>query len=502
MNIEEKARAYDEALARCKEWASGTWGHSVDDSPKDIAEFIFPELRESEDEGEDERIRKEILGFIKSFWADHKESIPRISSWLAYLEKQKGASKAIEAVERIDKYIDEHVANAHDMKDSNPDKKYYRGWDDALGKMAGILQDVYSGEKQKESLRDFIDNLPYSDEQKEQSITANDLDEEIHRFFDDCIDVHEAKLCGSISERVIPVDCYELTARHFAKWGEKQKEPKWSPSEGEMGVLYKLCYLSNQITDEDDTELTRLYQDLKREYFNGHSFENMFPKEKQKEQKHPNGCFTCDEYKKGYEEGRRNGFTAGYNKAMKEVEQKEQKPVVTHGETYRVDTLGTQQVIAGKMPQKPAEWSEEDKNKIESIKGLITMGKFVDTNTIKTIWKLLDSLRPQPKVEWSEEDEEMLNSCICSIEESKENRYAYKENDGDTSYDREIAWLKSLRSRVGKEFLQPHWKPSEDEERLIKTSISFLKDFADKGYENAVECIDWLKSKLNGDACK
>ena len=48
--------------------------------------------------------------------------------------------------------------------------------------------------------------------------------------------------------------------------------------------------------------------------------------EKQKEQKHPDGCFTCDEYKKGYEEGRRNGFTAGYNKAMKEVEQKEQKP--------------------------------------------------------------------------------------------------------------------------------------------------------------------------------
>lgn len=42
----------------------------------------------------------------------------------------------------------------------------------------------------------------------------------------------------------------------------------------------------------------------------------------------------------------------------------------------------------------------------------------------------------------------------------------------------------------------------EDEERLINTSISFLKDFADKGYENAVECIDWLKSKLNGNTCK
>ena len=35
---------------------------------------------------------------------------------------------------------------------------------------------------------------------------------------------------------------------------------------------------------------------------------------------------------------------------------------------------------------------------------------------------------------------------------------------------------------------------SEDDERIRKTSISFLKHYADKGYENAVECIDWLES--------
>lgn len=74
--------------------------------------------------------------------------------------------------------------------------------------------------------------LAYLEKQKEQSITANDLDEEIKRFFDDCIDVHEAKLYGNISERVIPVGCYELTARHFAKWSEKQKEQKsWKVGE-------------------------------------------------------------------------------------------------------------------------------------------------------------------------------------------------------------------------------------------------------------------------------
>lgn len=35
---------------------------------------------------------------------------------------------------------------------------------------------------------------------------------------------------------------------------------------------------------------------------------------------------------------------------------------------------------------------------------------------------------------------------------------------------------------------------SEDDERLRKTSIAFLQEFAAKGYENAVECMDWLKS--------
>ncbi len=45
------------------------------------------------------------------------------------------------------------------------------------------------------------------------------------------------------------------------------------------------------------------------------------------------------------------------------------------------------------------------------------------------------------------------------------------------------------------EFLIPELKESEDE-RLMKTTISFLKEYADKGYENAVECIDWLEKHV------
>ena len=36
---------------------------------------------------------------------------------------------------------------------------------------------------------------------------------------------------------------------------------------------------------------------------------------------------------------------------------------------------------------------------------------------------------------------------------------------------------------------------NKDDEKLRKTAIAFLKDFAEQGYEKAVECIDWLEKK-------
>lgn len=140
MTIEEKAKAYDEAIEKVKP----LYGRAKkDDSPIWATyEYLFPQLCENENE----KIRKELLAVMNDLVLPDEQKA-RFNTWL---ERQKDADKAIEAVEKIDKYIDEHLANAHDMKDSNPDKKYYRGWDDALGEMSIILQDVYSGEKQKE----------------------------------------------------------------------------------------------------------------------------------------------------------------------------------------------------------------------------------------------------------------------------------------------------------------------------------------------------------------
>jgi hypothetical protein len=150
---------------------------------------IFPELRESEDERIRTRLIEYFQGFLKGYEDCYKDggSVKweglDAKSIIAWLEKQKEASKAIEAVDRIDKYIDDHLANAHDMKDSNPDKKYYRGWDDALGKMAGILQDVYSEKENKFAPRVLPCSAAwFEDGEEKQKEHAEDLETEIDLY--------------------------------------------------------------------------------------------------------------------------------------------------------------------------------------------------------------------------------------------------------------------------------------------------------------------------------
>jgi hypothetical protein len=72
-----------------------------------------------------------------------------------------------------------------------------------------------------------------------------------------------------------------ITKEQFSErmaWLEKQgKETSWKPSKEAMDVLYGLAYITNQYDEHKEEIITRLYQDLKREFFNGSSYENMFP---------------------------------------------------------------------------------------------------------------------------------------------------------------------------------------------------------------------------------
>ena len=77
MTQEEKARAYDEAIERARKlYERGTITESLG--------HVFPELKESDDE----RVRKEIISYLKRR-VEMSSSIPAaIGYWIAWLEKQ------------------------------------------------------------------------------------------------------------------------------------------------------------------------------------------------------------------------------------------------------------------------------------------------------------------------------------------------------------------------------------------------------------------------------
>lgn len=80
LSIEEKAKAYDEAIERANEL---NYVSDKDSLQRKTVEHIFPELKESEDE----RIRKELIDFIYDK-TDTYELREKSNSWLAWLEKQ------------------------------------------------------------------------------------------------------------------------------------------------------------------------------------------------------------------------------------------------------------------------------------------------------------------------------------------------------------------------------------------------------------------------------
>ena len=77
MTEKEKAEAYDEALERARAINNGK---DVDvESGTTICEYIFPELKESEDE----KIRKEIISILRNtYWTSNRNRFNELVAWL------------------------------------------------------------------------------------------------------------------------------------------------------------------------------------------------------------------------------------------------------------------------------------------------------------------------------------------------------------------------------------------------------------------------------------
>ena len=109
-----------------------------------------------------------------------------------------------------------------------------------------------------------------------------------------------------------------------------------------------------------------------------------------------------------------------------------------------------------------------------------------------TIIKKIDNYRVKEKIE-NIDNQNCIKPNNMDKSKSQENDWLEKQRDKDKL----IQELGEYKVKYTQEVLEKYINSmsNKDDERLRKTAIAFLKDFAEQGYENAIECIDWLEKK-------
>jgi hypothetical protein len=365
---------------------------------------------------------------------------------------------------------------------------------------------VYT-EEEKEALETLIPELKESEDETVRKALI-DLVSTVGEYYLPKLEVRNKMLAYLEKQKEslhIPESCKE-NADSFIS--EDERIRKWIKKEIEDKYVVE-GIVNNKLADEAFGWLEKqkyLYETTKDRFYR-EGFEEGQLYEKQKEQKHPNGCFTCDEYKKGYEEGRRNGFTAGYNKAIKEVEQNvEQKPA----EWSDADNIGWDEAFSCVTRAERAAKSEEE------LQNAVTAEKWLKEIKFKYY------VHPQPKQEWSENDKQWLSQVYFAIDHSiysEDERQAMKKyidflrsqskpaefNDND---DQVIGFIFDLLNALvwrkdwamSKEeclerlkSLRPSWKPSEEELVALKRAGSILRDY---GHSELAKTVFMIEGKL------
>ena len=473
MTQEQKAKAYDEAIRKAQDIFHTSEFIKITD--------LFPELTESEDE----RIRKAIIHYILY---ETKGTISEATehTWVKWLEKQKDASKAIEAVDRIDRYIDEHVANAHDMKDSNPDKKYYRGWDDALGKMSGILQDVYSGKKQKEQEPVVTHGETYRvDTLGTQQVIAGKMPQKPIECieFDNEFEKQVSHLLASVlngeweyNEGFVKHAAQSLLG--YAKNELKQEPFSCGHENGKPAdsVFSKQEYESSPIISTDTTSVKPVERSLEDDHIIGFVYDLL------------NEVEWKDDWAMSKEECLR--LLSNYS------------PQKITGVTINGEPISTENQSVD-IPL--AEWSEEDKKMLNHLIDKIqenlnirmpdgySFGISNDEKETFSSWLrcLPERFNLQPNQEWSEEDEAAYNAFICEVVNEKMNPTI-----------EQVKWLRGICDRLKSFYSQSkqEWN-NEDESMLntIITDVGFVQRKCGIGTDEwnvRSKAIQWLKNLL------
>ena len=240
ITTEEKAKAYDEALERAKTLYENANGMIL----KKWVEQVFPELAESEDE----KVRKEIVRFIRMEVEDEIVG----NKWLAWLEKQKGNIGGIstnwgeEDERNLQGVIDEIEANKNQAPDCDlATYDRFLSWLKSLKNRVQPKQEW--GEEDERNLQGVIDEIEANKNQ------APDCDLATYDRFLSWLKslknrVQPKQEWGEEDEHRIKDTVYFLDTakKHYASteeldvciaWLESLKgrvRPQWKPSDNEL----------------------------------------------------------------------------------------------------------------------------------------------------------------------------------------------------------------------------------------------------------------------------
>jgi len=228
LTIEQKAKAYDEALEKAHQLCTYPTTKPFISDLQDL----FPELKESEDE----KIMKEIKAFIRSRGSQITQS--KTDAWIAWLEKQ-GEQKPV-------------------AKYKVGDTVYY----DSFGRLVSfVIANI---------VEDGTDNPMYEDKDG-NSVFQNDIVEQNTAWSED----DEKKtnyLIGLLQNSTMHNPALRTTNEELENWLKElkdriQTQPTWKPTDEQVEALETYLYNPQYISSSEDKRLNlveSLYEQLKK----------------------------------------------------------------------------------------------------------------------------------------------------------------------------------------------------------------------------------------------
>jgi len=420
LSIEEKAKAYDEAINR----ASGFKSQEI----RDIVEHIFPELRENEDE----KIRKNCIHFLK-LQKQHHAATFEIEECISWLEKQgehQNFRDSIQIGDKVTRNRSGELVNLSQLNRvaklaDNVEPKFKVGdWiiknDDSpihIDYSCCKITKVENGNYTIESIYGYKGYNTFETFEKDYHLwTIQDAkDGDVLASEDkDKVFLYNGKL--------------DLRGRVCAYCGIYKTYD---------GLRFTKCAIGNHFTYKEPYPATKEQRDT------------LFEKLKEA------GC-EWDAKKKKLKKIEQKPVKWSYN----EDGQKQDVSIQINPSEYINDMGGNGCYL--KNTAQASAWSEEDEMIALSIEQVMNCASLLNIvpekiDKIKTWLKpLKERVQSQPKQEWSEEDEKMLDYALDMIE-----WYGGKNEDKSRLVSN---WLKSLRP-------QNTWKPSDEQMNFLEELI-------------------------------